>query len=146
VLAHSTLPCPRDAPRTLARHTLSKPVTLRCITPAHGTTSILTYTWLTHALSLACELSRLISLLLLSLPLQRYTKRCRKKLVEITADNGRGAVADQIRAILADHAFAKSPADLFGVWDDDGEGSVSRKEFRYIAHAVGSNARHAGRA
>lgn len=62
---------------------------------------------------------------------RKLTKRFRKKLIELSEESGRGPVADQLRAILAEHAYKLStPADLFNAWDDDGEGSVSRKEFR----------------
>ena len=61
---------------------------------------------------------------------KKLTKRCRKPLKELTEDSGRGAVADQLRAILADHGFAGSPENLFSKWDKDGGGLVSRKEFR----------------
>ena len=60
----------------------------------------------------------------------RVTKRCRKKMKELSADSGRGAVADQLRAILAEHGFKKTPGDLFKQWDAGGGGTVSRKEFR----------------
>jgi hypothetical protein len=67
----------------------------------------------------------------------RYV-RCRKPLKELREDTGRGPVADQLRAILADQGFAKgSPEALFAVWDKDGEGSVSRKEFRQWWPTIG---------
>jgi len=55
--------------------------------------------------------------------------RCGKKpLRPLTID--RGPVEDQLRAILADRAYSKTPDDVFSDWDKDKEGSVSRKEFR----------------
>ena len=58
---------------------------------------------------------------------KKYTKRCRKPIKELTAENGRGPVADQLRAILADQC---EKTDIWKKWDKDGGGSVSRKEFR----------------
>ena len=56
---------------------------------------------------------------------------CRPKpKIIISADTGRGPIASQIRGILADFGFKKTPGDLFKKWDKDGGGSVSRKEFR----------------
>ena len=68
---------------------------------------------------------------------RRYTRHCRKSMKELTGDSGRGPVADQLRAILAKHAFAKTPADLFKAWDKNRGGTVSRKEFRIWWPKVG---------
>lgn len=71
---------------------------------------------------------------------RQLTKRCRKPVKELTGDSGRGPVADQLRAILADQGFKSSPEDLFKVWDKNGGGSVSRKEFRSWWPSIGYNA------
>lgn len=68
---------------------------------------------------------------------RRLTRRCRKPVIELSEEDGRGPVADQLRAILADKGFATTPVDLYRKWDKDGGGSVSRKEFRSWWPSVG---------
>lgn len=60
---------------------------------------------------------------------KEVTAPCRKKVKFLAADH-RGTVGDQLRAILADKGFAKTPKHLYKKWDRNGGGSVSRKEFR----------------
>jgi hypothetical protein len=61
----------------------------------------------------------------------KWMKRCgRRHMVELDGHSGRGPVGDQLRAILAKEAFKLTTEKLFKKWDADGEGSVSRKEFR----------------
>jgi len=73
---------------------------------------------------------------------KQLTKRFRKPLKELSEESGRGPVADQLRAILADEVQAKTPFDLFKSWDDGGGGSVSRKEFRNWWPKVGYEVPH----
>lgn len=68
---------------------------------------------------------------------KKLTKRCRKPVVELTGDSGRGSVGDQLRAILAEQYEKK---DVFAEWDKDGGGEVSRKEFRLWWPKIGYDA------
>lgn len=68
---------------------------------------------------------------------KKVTKRCRKKVIELSEDNGRGPIGDQLRAILADYGSTK---DVFAMWDRDGGGEVSRKEFRLWWPKIGYDA------
>lgn len=68
---------------------------------------------------------------------KRITKRCRKKVIELRGDTGRGPVADQLRSILAIYG---GKHDVYASWDKDGGGSVSRKEFRLWWPTIGYDA------
>ena len=68
---------------------------------------------------------------------KRITKRCRKKVIELRGDTGRGPVGDQLRAILAKYG---NTHDVYASWDKDGGGSVSRKEFRLWWPTIGYDA------
>lgn len=70
---------------------------------------------------------------------KEVTAPCRKKVRVLAADH-RGTVGDQLRAILADKGFAKTPKHLYKKWDRNGGGSVSRKEFRDWWPTVGYEA------
>ena len=68
---------------------------------------------------------------------KKVTKICRKPPHIISADNGRGPVEKQVRAVLAQQA---AKTDVFKCWDKDGGGSVSRKEFRLWWPRIGYEA------
>lgn len=68
---------------------------------------------------------------------KKLTKRCRKKVKVLNAEDGRGPVGDQLRAILAMEA---EKSDVFRAWDKNGGGSVSRKEFRLWWPRIGYDA------